>query len=186
MENIIVLQLQRKFKPDNLYVKRRQLKYPENLLYIPIPDIQECVWTLKRDALPPLLASCKVPLEDWVHVWDLVSEQVKSEINLRKEQKRINMDLFHDVCKGSRKKMDLCFLFCFNRELKETLMDVDNFDKLSEEQWANLVMRVSQMLQKYGIFVTREPVNHDIDATYGLKFETKLKTYGGVKNTRWM
>ena len=123
MENICVLQPQRKFKPDNLYVKRRHLKYPENLLYIPIPDILDCGWTLKRDVLHPLLASCKVPLEEWAHVYDLVSEQVKSEINLRKEQKRINMELFHDVCKGSRKKLACCFLCCFNGELKETLKE---------------------------------------------------------------
>ena len=183
MENICVLQPQRKFKPDNLYVKRRHLKYPENLLYIPIPDVLDCGWTLKRDGLPPLLASCKVPLVEWAHVWDLVSQQVKSEINLRKEQKRINMELFHDVCKGSRKKMSCCFLCCFNGELKETLMEADNFDQLSEEQWKNLVMAVSKIFQTYGIFVTREPVNHDIDATYGLKFEAKLK---GGKKGRWI
>ena len=173
MQTTCVLQPQRKFSDDNLYVKRIRLEYPENLLYTNIPDIQDCVWTLERDDLPPLLACCNVPLEDWKYVWGLVSAQVKSEMDLRKEQKRINMELFGDVCKGSRKNMSCCFLCCFNGGLKETLMEVDKFDNESEEQWNILVDTVSQMFVQYGIVVTREPVKDELDATYGLMFEAE-------------
>lgn len=175
MQTICILQPQRKFKADNLYVKRIRLGYPENLLYTNIPDSHDCVWTLERDDLPPLLACCMVPLDEWKYVWGLVYEQVKSEMNLRQEQKRINMELFSDVRKGSRKQICCNFLCCFKGELKQTLMEVDKFDNASEEQWNNLVDIVSQMFLKYGIVVTREPVKDELDATYGLMFETENK-----------
>ena len=184
MANICVLQPQRNFRPENLYVKKRQLRYPENLLYISIPDIQDCIWTLKRDDLPPLFASCKVTLDEWKHIWDLVSDQVKSEMELRERQKRINIEVFHDVCKVSRRSMACCFLCCFTGELKETLVEVDSFNKEINAQWYSLAMNVSGLLgKKYGISVTLEEVNDERDATYGLRFATNLKNTGGAK--RW-
>ena len=167
------MQPRRKFRADNLYVKRIRLEYPESLLYTNIPDTQDCVWTLGRDDLPPLLACCNVPLDEWKYVWGLVSTQVKSEMDLRKEQKRINMELFGDVRKGSRNKMSCGFLCCFNGELKDTLMEVDKFENESEEQWNILVDTVSQMFLQYGIVVTREPVKDELDATYGLMFKAE-------------
>ena len=126
------------------------------------PDIQDCTWTYEREALPSQLESHDIPLEMWITAWDMVYQQVDTELTMWKEQNR----------KVSKRRSNCCSCL-FPHLDKEALQRMDEIWEKSNEiqmDWDTLIEALFEMFRSYNIFVSLAPAMTPKDCTFGIQF----------------
>ena len=109
------------------------------------PNIYDCVWTHRRDILPPEFRYTPVSIEMWKEAWDIVFKQVHSELRLRKEI----MQAAHSHSKKARSGL-IC---CSRAKQPSRLKRIEGLQRQIETEWYQAAQVLYQMFEGFDVRV---------------------------------